>query len=275
MKTLRLRHNVMYSRFGGRRSYIWRRVDDDRHHRTTGRISVYYGRNPDRVIGGKVIAEYYIGRPLYLFGGGVEFGYHDEPVNCQLYFWPFSIYLNADTPLLCRLRDSLAPKYDEREISLHVSPKGNRTTVRWLLWHSTSSWSSRTPRWRCGSFDLADSVLGRREMRWETVSTQIVSIPMPERTYEATIEIRDHVSWRKRLPFWTKRLRCADVEIPSGIGFPGKGENSWDCGDDATYGMSCGAETVEEAIGKVVASVMRDRMRYGGSHEFTPSEVTP
>jgi len=136
------------------------------------------------------------------------------------------------------------------------------------------SWHSKTPRWRYGHFDLADFLIGRRDMRWESVSKQDVSIPMPERWYDATVEIRDHVSWRKRLPWLTRRVRCANIDIPGGIGVPGKGENAWDCGDDAIFAMSCSADTVEDAIGKVVASVLHDRKRRGGSYLFTPSEAS-
>jgi hypothetical protein len=55
------------------------------------------------------------------------------------------------------------------------------------------------------------------------------------------------------------------------VPFPGKGENSWDCGEDASYGFGCAAETLEEGIGKFVASKLRDRGRNGG-RGWTPTE---
>jgi len=35
--------------------------------------------------------------------------------------------------------------------------------------------------------------------------------------------------------------------------------------------MTCEARPVEYGVGKLAASVMRDRQRRGGSHELTPS----
>jgi hypothetical protein len=59
----------------------------------------------------------------------------------------------------------------------------------------------------------------------------------------------------------------ADVKIPGGIPHQGKGENAWDCGDDATFGLGCSARTVPEAIGEVVAVCLKDRRSYGETAE--------
>lgn len=267
-----MKPNVMYSKFGNRLNYCWRQHNDRRKKGKEGRLWIYYGSDLDHKIGGTIHLEYCVLDPVYLLGGGIEFGYGDEPIGIDLWVWPLSLYLRIDSPLARRITNRVAkPTYDgERETAVHIAPRGDRSTIRWSIWHPVHSWSSGTPRWRNGHFDLVDFLLGRRDMRWETVSTHSVLIPMPERSYPATVEMRDHVSWRKRLPFQTRRVRCADVEIPGGIGFAGKRENAWDCGDDAIFAMSCGAETVDEAIGKVVASVYRNRMKYGGSYSFTP-----
>lgn len=270
-----MKTGVMYSKFGNRINYIWRQHDEERRKRKSGRFSIYYGRNLDRSIGGKISAEYCVLRPVYLLGADMEIGGDERPVKFAFWLWPFSIYIGIETPTAKRIAVRLTkPTYDgEREIALHIAPRSERSSVRWSVWHPVHSWDTRTPRWRYGSFDIIDFAFGRRDMRWEPVSKHDVSIPMPERWYDGSVEIKDHVSWRKRLPFLTKRVRCANVDIPGGIGFPGKGENAWDCGDDAMFGMSCGAENVEEAIGKVVASVLQSRKRYGGSYTFTPSEA--
>jgi hypothetical protein len=62
------------------------------------------------------------------------------------------------------------------------------------------------------------------------------------------------------------------VDIPGGIGMPGKGENDYDIDDDAVYGLSSSESTIEGAIGKVVASVLGTRMKRSGHHGWT---VTP
>jgi hypothetical protein len=60
------------------------------------------------------------------------------------------------------------------------------------------------------------------------------------------------------------------LDIPGGIPHNGKGENSWDCGDDGLWG--CGGDTVEEAIGHAVSSVLRSRRRYGHDSHGTGRE---
>lgn len=255
----------MYSALGGRVQYSRSRDDDKRrgHH---GRLGIYYGRDLDRAVDGKVNVEYHTWDPVYALGADIEFWPDEEPVKLSFSFWPFSLYLSFDTPLAKRIaRNVTKASWDgEREIALHISSRDEWDVVAWSLWHPIHSWSSTTPKWRNGRWHLMDAMLGRREMRWEPIETVAVSIPMPEGAYDATVEMRDHVSWRKRLPFWTSRLRCARVEIPGGIAEPGKGENAWDIDDDAMLSMSCPAQSVEDAIGKAVASVLSRRYRYGG-----------
>lgn len=267
-----MKRNVMHSKFNDRLHYSWSPIDEEKPGKH-GRFGVYYGRDLDREIGGSLHGEYHTWRPLYLMGAALEVNQNaDEPIAVSLYLWPFSLYLHVDTPVMKWLTRKLAGRgwNSEREIALKVSSRYERGTMRWSVWHPVDSWSSGTPRWRNGHFNIVDVLLGHRDMRWEPVETVDVSIPMPERWYPATVEMRDHVSWRRRLPFLRHRHRCCNVEIPGGIGFPGKGENAWDCGDDAIFSLSGPAQTVEDAVGKVVSSVLRNRKRYGGSYTFTP-----
>lgn len=226
--------------------------------------------------GSQIGVSWKVGRPVYFLGAGVEVDRdQDEPVSFHVCLWPFSVYLNVDSKAASWIAQRVgSDSYDDRDrlLRLDIGTRDERGIVRWHLWWRDHVWSSTDPKWRRGSINLVELVLGRREMRWEPKSTLDVLIPMPERSYPAKVELRDHVSWYKRLPFWTKRIEHASIDIPGGIGHPGKGENAWDCGDDATFGMSCPAHNAEEAVGKLVASVLRDRKRYGGTYEFTPME---
>jgi hypothetical protein len=57
------------------------------------------------------------------------------------------------------------------------------------------------------------------------------------------------------------------------IPHPGKGENSYDCEDDATYSLTTEARNEAEAIGAMVATVMRSRQKYGGLN-WQPKQVS-
>ena len=141
----------------------------------------------------------------------------------------------------------------------------------WIeLWTDRWGWKRGDRKW---SFNFRDFILGKPTYADETFSTREVVIPMPEGTYLATLRMYEG-RWAR--PRWfTKRISLASVDIPGGIPHAGKGENSWDCGEDATYGLSCQATAPEEAIGKTVESVLRDRRRYDGNlmAKYPPPEV--
>ena len=70
--------------------------------------------------------------------------------------------------------------------------------------------------------------------------------------------------WKRR--FTMKVSDGYEIEMHQGIPFPGKGENSWDCGDDAYYGF--GVETIEQAVATIVAETIKRRGK-----NWRPEEV--
>jgi len=144
----------------------------------------------------------------------------------------------------------------EIEISFH------HDALYWRFWTDPMSWSSSTPKWRHGSFNVPDFFLGRSKCTHETIEAQDIVVPMPEKAYPAKAELQ---RWTWKRPRWfAKTIMRAQIEIPGGIPLPGKGENSWDCGDDATFSITCQAKSIPEGVGVLVGSVLRDRVRYGG-----------
>jgi hypothetical protein len=174
----------------------------------------------------------------------------------------FAFYFHLDTPWRGAWLDNITrrpgAKYgNERQIGLSI----HDAAIWWDVWADQMERRSKDPKWRHGAFHFDDFLLGRSVYSKREIERRETVVPMPEGCYPATITLTED-TWKRPRWFPTRRL-SANVEIPNGIPHAGKGENSWDCGDDATYGMGCAAETVEEAIGKVVASCLRDRKRYG------------
>ena len=62
----------------------------------------------------------------------------------------------------------------------------------------------------------------------------------------------------------TERVVRAEITPDTPIPHPGKGENSWDCGEDAIHSLTCQASTTHDAVGEIVKAVLRSRYRYGG-----------
>lgn len=129
-------------------------------------------------------------------------------------------------------------------------------------WIRQDGWDRSDPKWRRGPVRLpiVDWLIGRAVCETTEQAMDPVLIPMPEGCYQAAVT-RGARTWRRRW-YWPLRHRV-DIwlDIPGGIPHAGKGENSWDCGDDALCGI--GGATIEEAIGRAVSSVLSSRTRHG------------
>ena len=134
----------------------------------------------------------------------------------------------------------------------------------WGIWWSCAEHTMESgPRdqwWRRGVWRPIDTLLGRHKFSSRVVKEETVLIPMPEKTYTAKATTKLMI-WKRPRWFPMHRLSTT-LDIDGGIPVPGKGENSWDCGDDGIYGIS--GATVEDAIANAVKSALKDRTRYGG-----------
>lgn len=174
-----------------------------------------------------------------------------------------TLYFGATTPWLARRLERFTAWDADRELVVYWYEGG----LWWNLWRTRDSWTTGTPWWRHGHFAPLDWMFGQNmRQHKEHYSTHAVEIPMPEGAYPATVTITRTGWGRKRLPFRTWMWH-ADVEPKTPVPFPGKGENSWDCGEDATHSLHCSIDRPDPAlaVGEFVASVMRDRMRHGGN----------
>jgi hypothetical protein len=156
------------------------------------------------------------------------------------------------------------PEYDIADLRYHDK------AVWWSVWHPKHSWTRGTPRWRHGNFHWVDWLFGKRAYSCETVEGPMrVMVPMPERSYPATATL-ERATWKRpRWPWPTHVMRVhIDVLKDDGseggyIPEPGKGENSWDCGPDGVFSMTCPARSIEEGVGVLVGSALRTRRRRG------------
>lgn len=144
--------------------------------------------------------------------------------------------------------------------------------LSWKFWGRSYEWDSKTPKWEDGSVDVAKLLFGPSKHKNRQRFEREVDIPLPEGNVRARVRLYEIILKRPR---WFARVyNRADIEPVTGVPIPGKGENSWDCGDDAIYSLSCPANSVEEAIGAFVTTVLRDRQRRSGTH-LPPSSEAP
>jgi hypothetical protein len=155
--------------------------------------------------------------------------------------------------------------YSGREVQL----ANDDNALRWSLWCDPDSWSSRIPKWRHGSWHPLDTFLGKVTASHEAVFAATSEIPLPEGGVEARVEIE---RWVRKRPRWFGNVGyAAEIKPSHAVSVPGKGENSWDCDDNALSAMHCGVsaraennERVAQAVASFTDSVVRTRARYGG-----------
>ena len=203
---------------------------------------------------------------------GLGLADYDHAVSVHLCVYLFSLYFTLEYfPLeqwLQKITKRKAEKYGNgRDIGFHWM----EGSLFINLWSDPMEWRSQDPKW--GSFTIcpSDILLGKRKYSERELRTDTRMLTLPERTYPVQIKLMEATWKRPRWPFPDKIVR-ASVEVEGGVPVPGKGENSWDCGEDAIYSSTMPAKTFDEALSGLYASVMRDRERYGGKN-WLPSAV--
>lgn len=196
----------------------------------------------------------------------------DEELQTHVALPPLSVFVSVEHPLQRAAFYKVTSKAERYAGGMTTGIRVFEWALWWDVWHTRHEWKSTTPRWRHGSFHPLDAWFGRLSINTVERSTHDVLIPLAEKNYLAHVKLTDDTWTRARWPRWPftkQRFRC-NVDIPGGIPVPGKGENSYDCGDDATFGLSADARTPEEAVAQVVQSVMNTRRRRGGGTGTEP-----
>ena len=171
----------------------------------------------------------------------------------HLDYWPMHNWLSHKI----KRRDQ---KYGNgREIGVSVF----EGSVMIDLWNDPMEHRFKDPKWWHIYLVPKDIILGHAKYSERILRTSRVEVPMPEAVYPATVEMQEATWKRPRWP-WPLRVIRAEITPDKPIPLPGKGENSWDCGEDATHSMTCCATNEQEAVAALVKSVLNDRYRHGG-----------
>ncbi len=185
---------------------------------------------------------------------------------------PLAVYLSFDGfPAWKPRRKCIATWDNNREFWLTDQRTCGVTIHDWSVWikpwSKTMEWANADPWWVRGvTLNIPDLILGRSRCETEVLRDGIpVTIPMPEGIYSAFAKI-ERRTWKR--PRWFAHSRVSTwIDIPKGIPFQGKGENSWDCGDDGLFGTGADGDSIPVAVTKVRESVLRSRRRYGAPSE--------
>jgi hypothetical protein len=126
---------------------------------------------------------------------------------------------------------------------------------------------------------LRDELFGHFTVEDREVASQLREVPLPEGVYEVRFRLVERTTRRPRWPFPRRFVTCEATVVrgPDGrtsIPIPGKGESAHDCDDDGWVSMGLAANTIDAAIGELVADVLERRRRYGGA-TWRPAVPSP
>jgi len=203
---------------------------------------------------------------------GVSLGTDDEGWNVSLRVPPFALYVSLEglglwqPTKVCSANNREFTIPDRREFDFYIAD----WRVQFTPWGRWGEWASRDPWWIRGvSLDLKDLVLGRITYHAEELALVPCHVPMPEGNYPAIAKVQRVTRGRTR---WFKRTgKEVDLSIPKGIPYAGKGENSYDCGDDGLFGI--GGNSIDDAIRRAQESVRESRRRHGHASDETLREA--
>jgi hypothetical protein len=147
-----------------------------------------------------------------------------------------------------------------------VSLAFHEGSFHWTIWLDSNQHSSKTPFWRDGYFNVPDFLFGDTVHSKVSVKGPIdVEIPLPERTYKGTIEMKRETWQRPRLPWPSDVILRAHIDMKSDpLPLPGKGTTSYNCDEDATFSSTGPARNVADAVGRLIGETLARRERYGG-----------
>lgn len=240
----------------------------------------HYSREPRGIRWWLHIGRRVIGVEFYWWGARclASVSTDDDGWNAALALPPLALFVSLDGfPLWQPTRTAVATwENPPREFTLPEGRECRLAVHDWTIWFTpwgrTMEWKSSDPWWvRGASINLRDLALGRARYSCVPLGLPIAAVvPMPEGDYPAVFTPQRQ-TWKR--PRWFAHVRDSfDIKIAKGIPFAGKGENSWDCGDDGLFGM--GAEgTMEDAIATVRETVLRRRHRYGAPSDAAIAEA--
>lgn len=196
----------------------------------------------------------------------------DRDIDFSIRIPWFGVYLGADDLLPRRwMFYNPGQKYpSERQIGVTWHDQ-----TLWIsLWRDPgeswghggpSFWKDARSRSRHMTITPMDILFGRTHCDTEQLGTHEATVTMPEAAYPVQVVLERRVWTRPRLPWWKRERVSADVRSEHGIPIPGKGENSYDCDEDAYYSIGTSARTPDEAVVYAAERVLERRERYGGA----------
>lgn len=188
--------------------------------------------------------------------------YGDTAIGLSIGLLLFSFHISFENHILYRLLEKVTRRRDQkytngREIGFYIW--GDAMSIS--IWNDPMESRHTDPFWMHSYFHFSDAFLGRAKCTKEVLKEKDIMVPMPEKSYPGHAKL---TLYRWKRPLWfAHSMKRVEIDMSEGIPHPGKGTMEYNCGPDATHGITTGqCNSIEEGIGYLVGSVLNDRERY-------------
>lgn len=115
---------------------------------------------------------------------------------------------------------------------------------------------------------LMDAIFGQRDYTSVETGRETLTLTMPEGGYRADCTMTRDTWTRPRWPWRPVSLTLdrAHIDFDPPVGIPGKGENGWDCDDDATFSLTTSLKhgNLRATLDEFALDTLRTRQHRGG-----------
>ena len=258
MKTWFVRNKLFHT--------FWQDLNDDKRYWFHGRRWIYLLLGRDHELSSVPCLYLSWAIPDKSFALEMAIGGEDREIKFSISIPPISLWIGIHNIINRKFNEKIN-KYD------HPRYTGIRIFANtiWLNFlHDDSGWGD----WRGWekSLNLADLLFGRTEYLTEEIRKGEASIYLPEGKYDLKCRLYWGIWTRPRFPGkrWVKRC---EIEPVRPIPIPGKGENSWDDGENASFGCTLMARSINDAVSQYLASINETRLKYGGK-DWLPEKIS-
>lgn len=224
----------------------------------------WIGQNPEFT--------FYINFPTHFWHIQVDLcenGWQEEAIGLSVALFGLYLSVGLRSRWLYKVLEPLTKRKDQKYThgrNIGISFHSGKLWVS--LWEDPMESRSKDPKWWHFTFDPMDMLFGKRQYTEKVLQEGEVNIDMPEGVYKASFKRFISYWKRPRLPF-VQRLHRMSFDIPVGIPFEGKGENSWDMGMDATFGSTFPIQendSIYDIAKRFAIARLQERQRYGSLH---------
>jgi len=202
-----------------------------------------------------------------------ENGWGEEAVGFSIAFGLIGLWFGIKNKWLYKKLEVITKRKESNLANGRTVGVSFHSGSVWVsLWEDPMESRSVDPWWWHFSINFRDLIFGKSNCDVEILQEGKTGINMPEGIYESRFKVERRI-WKRPRWFFKKVQESIYFEIPKGIPHWGKGENSWDCGMGAVFGIGSDWKgNVIKSAEEVAISCIKTRQKHGSLHDKSYSQ---